>query len=244
MQMILSDFKQAMDPRAVQKVSSSALGRSIRRRSHHSSIGLSHPQLQAFQAILQENVSDERLFTHQEVIVEYLKQIIQESDWLLGDASIYDARDSTNESSIIETLLDLSNYKDDKLLTLSFVALNRIFTSTEELLTIASQSQIHIVPSSISLTQDLYKQLPKLRRLAGGKIEQSELEFVFFFSSSFYRMTLPQRVRLNYGQSDHEMLFGRLPCTSSGIFLQSLRRFILISRRSTKTSFCPLKLSA
>ncbi len=61
---------------------------------------------------------------------------------------------------------------------MSYVLLNRFFDGTRGVLDLAVRAIVNIIPSSIDMTERLYAQLPAVRQIVTGKVEESEVEFV------------------------------------------------------------------
>jgi hypothetical protein len=133
---------------------------------------------------------DSTIFEQRENIQAYLQEHLRRSDWLLNGEELRKKRNRTDKESLIESILDLTNYEDDKLLTKAFCILHRIFNSRTELCSLARKAQLHLVPSSVQLVQKLNADLPILRRLAAGVIEESEVVYVVERTPNPFRLEL------------------------------------------------------
>ena len=103
---------------------------------------------------------------------------MERSDWILGGEVLDKKRDRGSEGSLVESILDLTFYDDNKLLTQAFYMIHRLFSATSSLCEYAKQAQLLVVPSSVQLVEKLDADLPIIRRLAGGTIEPSEALYV------------------------------------------------------------------
>ena len=113
-------------------------------------------------------------------IMDYVRDLIAHTDWLLEGVRLDALRNQEDPNSLVETLFDLGNYHDGKLLTFSFVLLNRVFSAVQNLVDLAARAKIQIVPTAIQLTEKVNAYMPILLRMAKGVIEEDEIEFVHF----------------------------------------------------------------
>eukprot|EP00043_Microstomoeca_roanoka_P019214 m.213666 g.213666 ORF g.213666 m.213666 type:complete len:2617 (+) comp16958_c0_seq4:400-8250(+) len=77
---------------------------------------------------------------------------------------------------LVEILLDLAKYDYNKLKCKSLQLLNRLYRSAEDLFEFSIEAQLLVEPDSLRLDQDLKVDMPVLRRLGAGQIEESEMD--------------------------------------------------------------------
>ena len=127
---------------------------------------------------LAESTDEEQIVALRPQVLEYMANLISRSDWLLNGEKLNAHRNPDNVHSIIESLIDLGNYDDGKLLTFSFVLLNRFFSRTENLFALAEDARILLVPTAASLAEKVYKYMPVIRINFSGVVEEEEYPFV------------------------------------------------------------------
>lgn len=178
----MADYKEIIDPRARLSTQPPATSNRASRRGRapsgfSSKYSLPSEQLQALR-VMQKSSSDDEVYENREVIQEYVHELLSRSDWILDGEQLDKERDNRDSESFLETLMDLTYYEDNNILRQSFFLMDRIFNQSTEVFELATKAQILTVPSSIQLNQKLQAELPEIRRLAGGIIEEKEMKFV------------------------------------------------------------------
>ena len=119
-------------------------------------------------------ISNDSIYEYRELAQQYIQKIITNTNWVL-DGEALDKPRNPGDESLIEGLLDLTNYKDHQLVTSAFIMLYRIFNSTGDLFSLADAAQLHIVPTSIQLAEKLRTDMPTIRRHGAGFIETTDM---------------------------------------------------------------------
>ena len=122
-----------------------------------------------------KSLTEKEIKHHRQAILDYLSDLVSRSDWVL-DGEALDKPRNPGDETLIEGLLDLTNYKDHHLVSAAFIMLNRIFNSNGDLFSLADAAQLHVVPSSIQLAEKLRVDMPTIRRHGAGFIETSDMD--------------------------------------------------------------------
>lgn len=108
-------------------------------------------------------------------VMKYLERLIAQTDLILQGERLDKPREENNTSSIVETLLDVAKYQSLRLLTSSFVLLNRLFCRVDTLFSLAERSRLLFDRESAALMKTLFAYLPQIRLIAVGRIEALEV---------------------------------------------------------------------
>ncbi|CAH1798283.1 unnamed protein product [Owenia fusiformis] len=88
---------------------------------------------------------------------------------------MFEATSYFDNEHLIAVLLDLSNYKYDKMVTKSLALLNKFYSSKSNTFKIAVQAQVLITPDSIKVHREVQHNMPLLRRLAKSKLSDEQV---------------------------------------------------------------------
>ena len=134
-----------------------------------------------------------------EKAAKYLDNLATKCDFLVKGWKLQDGQylkqthghKAVREKSLVGVLLDLAKYRDPRLLQVSMRLINRIYSSSRDLLMNAVQSVVLKTKTSTDFCQEVKQQVPNLRRFAAGKISGSNLknfnETLCYLTAKCYR---------------------------------------------------------
>jgi hypothetical protein len=136
------------------------------------------PEVKAVQEIYQSLIStelDPAYFSqYQTVVRNYLNSIKDSHDWVLDLKSLDKPRNRQDTANLIESLLDLTFYHDTRLVRRAFGIIHRLCNGTSDLLTAATKADILVADSSKEFLADLDRQMPVVRRIGLGMVDDDE----------------------------------------------------------------------
>nr|XP_022341734.1 inositol 1,4,5-trisphosphate receptor type 2-like isoform X7 [Crassostrea virginica] len=100
------------------------------------------------------------------------KKVLKEIREMVTLSSIFDM-DSTTR-----VLLDLSEYKYDRVVTKSLDILNKLYSSQEDMFKLADRAQILLTHDSARVHREVQRSLPVLRRLAKQKLNDQQVQLM------------------------------------------------------------------
>ena len=104
--------------------------------------------------------------------------VIGSGSWVVGKEKIDCMQNSGGHPGVlVSSLLDLTSYGYENLVVKAFEILYRLFNSTHTLLNEAKRAQLIVTDASREFSQELDTNLPVLRRLATGRIEEADSRF-------------------------------------------------------------------
>ncbi|XP_071176008.1 inositol 1,4,5-trisphosphate-gated calcium channel ITPR2-like isoform X12 [Mytilus edulis] len=101
--------------------------------------------------------------------LRHQKKVIKELKEMFSNSSIFEI-DSTTL-----VVMDLSNYKYDRMVTKSLDILNKLYSSQMDMFQLAAKAQILLTQDSARVHRELQRSLPVLRRLAKQKLNDHQI---------------------------------------------------------------------
>jgi hypothetical protein len=141
---------------------------------HHGEFNTGHVQL--FEALLRAK-TDQQLYALRPQVIEYIYQIVTHTSVILTQHDLDTARDVEDHNSLVESLLDLTNYEDNALLSKAFEMLHRIVNTNSEIFRLAEEAIILVEPSSIELVNYLDMHMSDFRDLGAGIIDSTDMKY-------------------------------------------------------------------
>nr|XP_019924346.2 inositol 1,4,5-trisphosphate receptor type 1 isoform X2 [Crassostrea gigas] len=100
------------------------------------------------------------------------KKVLKEIREMVSLSSIFDMDNTTR------VLLDLSEYKYDRVVTKSLDILNKLYSSQEDMFKLADRAQILLTHDSARVHREVQRSLPVLRRLAKQKLNDQQVQLM------------------------------------------------------------------
>ncbi|XP_041375271.1 inositol 1,4,5-trisphosphate receptor type 1-like [Gigantopelta aegis] len=100
------------------------------------------------------------------------KEVLKELREMFNASAIFDL-DSTTA-----ILLDLSNYKYDKMVVKSLDILNKMYSSQNDMFKLANEAQVLLSHDSARVHREVQRSLPTLRRLAHAKLNEQQVQLM------------------------------------------------------------------
>jgi hypothetical protein len=144
-------------------------------RHKRSSINLHERSSAGVVAAIMRATTDEELFALRSRVMSYIKDMVLETSVIITEHDLDFMRNPEDHNSIVESLLDLTYYDDDKLLAKSFNMLHRIINTNSEIFRLAEKAKMLIEPTSLELVHYLEQVLSKFRERGAGIIEPSRM---------------------------------------------------------------------
>ena len=119
------------------------------------------------------------LAQYQDVIRSYLHSLNIRLNWVLGIESLDKPRNRRDESSLIESLLDLTFYHNTRLVRRAFGMIDRLCNGSSDLLDSALKAEILDSTSSADFLTGLDGQMTIIRRIGIGMIDDGEQVYVW-----------------------------------------------------------------
>eukprot|EP00045_Choanoeca_perplexa_P018056 m.276491 g.276491 ORF g.276491 m.276491 type:complete len:2614 (+) comp17698_c0_seq3:125-7966(+) len=141
---------------------------------------LTPEQMRALQSILDYREDkdvdmEDALAPHASVVRHYIDEVIDRSNYILPEWRPSMARYRTQtEGDFAEIMLDLAQYDYAGLACKALQLLNRVFSASDDLFNNIVKAQVLLMPESIDLKKTLEDEMPVIRRLGAGQIEEGK----------------------------------------------------------------------
>ena len=130
--------------------------------------------MELFEAMMAAK-NDQELFALRPHVMEYIHDIVLKSSVIITEHDLDIMRDREDHNSLVESLFDLTNYDDTKLLGKAFEMLHRIINTNSEIFRLAEESRLLIEPTSLALVDYMDRHMSDFRDLGAGIVEHSDM---------------------------------------------------------------------
>ena len=118
------------------------------------------------------------LMIYRPVVFDFIEQMNLEASWVLaGEKLNRFAHSNAQPGSLVSSLLDLTNYRQEDLLIKSFDIIFRLYNSSTNLFTEARNVMLLTTDDSRKFATRIERDFPSIRRLGSGFIEESSAKY-------------------------------------------------------------------